>query len=99
MRSDLFGEEIADDLATLQDSLPPFETSAARQSIEDEFGKPLDEIFASFDDTAVAAASIAQVHFATTTEDLPVAVKILRPGIEAAFARELDLLHWLVRNS
>ena len=95
VRSDLVGEEIADDLATLQDSLPPFETSAARQSIEDEFGKPLDEIFASFDDTAVAAASIAQVHFATTTEDLPVAVKILRPGIEAAFARELDLLHWL----
>ena len=95
VRSDLVGEEIADDLATLQDSLPPFETSAARQSIEDEFGKPLDEIFASFDNTAVAAASIAQVHFATTTEDLPVAVKILRPGIEAAFARELDLLHWL----
>jgi ubiquinone biosynthesis protein len=95
VRSDLVGEEIADDLATLQDSLPPFETSAARQSIEDEFSKPLDEIFASFDDTAVAAASIAQVHFATTTEDLPVAVKILRPGIEAAFSRELDLLHWL----
>ncbi len=95
VRSDLVGEEIADDLASLQDSLPPFGTDEARRSIEEEFGKPLDELFASFDDKAVAAASIAQVHFAITTEDLPVAVKILRPGIEAAFARELDLLHWM----
>ena len=95
VRADLVGKEIADDLATLQDNLPPFGTDKARQSIEDELGKPLNEIFNSFDDEAIAAASIAQVHYATTTEDLPVAVKILRPEIESAFARELDLLHWL----
>ena len=98
VRSDLFGDEIADDLATLQDSLPPFESALARQSIEDEFGKPLDDIFSSFDEDAIAAASIAQVHFAITTEDEPVAVKILRPGIEAAFERELELLRWLAEN-
>ncbi len=95
VRADLVGKEIADDLTTLQDNIPPFETDKARQSIEDELGKPLSEIFNSFDDTPIAAASIAQVHYATTAEDLPVAVKILRPGIESAFARELDLLHWL----
>lgn len=95
VRSDLVGEKIADDLATLQDNLPPFETNLVRQAIEDEFGRPLNTIFSSFDDNSIAAASIAQVHYATTTENLPVAVKILRPGIEAAFARELDLLSWL----
>ncbi len=98
VRSDLVGDEIADDLATLQDSLPPFETALARQLIEDEFGKPLDDIFSSFEDEAIAAASIAQVHFAITTDDQPVAVKILRPGIEVAFERELELLHWLAEN-
>jgi len=95
VRADLVGKEIAHDLTTLQDNLPPFEIDKARQSIEDELGKPLSEIFNSFDDEPIAAASIAQVHYATTAEDLPVAVKILRPGIESAFARELDLLHWL----
>jgi ubiquinone biosynthesis protein len=95
VRADLVGKEIADDLSTLQDNLPPFGTDKAQQSIEDELGKPLNEIFNSFDHKPVAAASIAQVHYATTVEDLPVAVKILRPGIENAFAQELDLLRWL----
>ncbi|NKB20457.1 MAG: 2-polyprenylphenol 6-hydroxylase [Alphaproteobacteria bacterium] len=98
VRSDLVGEEIADDLATLQDSLPPFATTLARQSVEDEFGRPLDELFSSFDEEAIAAASIAQVHFAITTEGIPVAVKILRPDVEEAFARELELLYWLAEG-
>ena len=95
VRADLVGKELADDLATLQDNLPPFDTDKAQKSIESELGKPLTEIFNSFDNEPIAAASIAQVHYATTAEDLPVAVKILRPGIEMAFARELDLLRWI----
>ena len=88
-RADLLGEEIADDLAHLQDRLPPFPAVAARAIIEAELGQSIEVLFSSFDDTPIAAASIAQVHFAVTPE---VAVKVLRPDIEAAFARDLDML-------
>ncbi|MHA1113542.1 MAG: 2-polyprenylphenol 6-hydroxylase [Alphaproteobacteria bacterium] len=105
-RADLLGEEIATDLSTLQDSLPPFPGAEARAIVARELGRPVEEIFAEFEDIPVAAASIAQVHFARievgpdgSEEDAPagelVAVKVLRPGIEAAFARDLDLFHWL----
>ena len=97
VRSDVIGEELADDLATLQDRLPPLPGGTARASIEAELDAPVDEIFASFDDTPVAAASIAQVHFAITTQGDAVAVKVLRPGIEARFQRDIDLLLWLAR--
>lgn len=93
-RADLLGEEMAADLSDLQDHLPPFSGELARAAIEAEFGKPLDTLFSAFDDTAVAAASIAQVHFAVTTDGREVAVKVLRPGIEAKFARDLDLFFW-----
>ncbi|MEQ8505523.1 MAG: 2-polyprenylphenol 6-hydroxylase [Rhodospirillales bacterium] len=96
-RPDLLGEEIAEDLALLQDDLPPFSGEEARQALEQEFQVPLDELFSTFDDTPVAAASIAQVHFAETTEGEQVAVKILRPGIEARFRRDLDLFRWAAR--
>ena len=56
---------------------------------------PLDQLFSSFDSTAVAAASIAQVHFAVTVSGEEVAIKVLRPGIEHAFRRDIDLLYWL----
>jgi len=94
-RADLLGEEITVDLASLQDRLPPFPGAEARALIEAEFACPLDALFASFDETAIAAASIAQVHFARTAEGRNVAVKVLRPGIAAAFARDLDLFLWL----
>ena len=94
-RADLLGDEIAADLAMLQDRLPPFSGALARQLIEAEFGLPVKMFFASFDDTAIATASIAQVHFAVTVEGQQVAVKVLRPGIERAFARDLDLFLWL----
>jgi ubiquinone biosynthesis protein len=96
-RADLLGDEIAGDLALLQDKLPPFPASEARALIEAEFGAPVASLFQSFDDAPVAAASIAQVHFATTSEGREVAVKVLRPGIARAFARDLDLLCWLAR--
>jgi ubiquinone biosynthesis protein len=94
-RADLFGEEITLDLATLQDRLPPFPGNEARALIEAEFGGPLDSLFVSFDETAVAAASIAQVHFARTTDGHDVAVKVLRPRIVEAVSRDLDLFRWL----
>ena len=94
-RSDLLGEEIVADLADLQDSLPPFPGAAARAAVEAEFGQPVAALFASFDDQAIAAASIAQVHFAVTTDGREVAVKVLRPGVEEAFARDLELFRWV----
>ena len=94
-RADLLGEELSIDLASLQDRLPPFPGTEARALIEAEFGRPLDTLFAAFDETAIAAASIAQVHFARTNEGAEVAVKVLRPGIAEAFARDLDLFLWL----
>ncbi len=93
-RSDLFGEEMCDDLSQLQDRLPPFPTVEARRAITDELGAPIETLFANFNDEPVAAASIAQVHFATTINGEDVAVKILRPRIEQDFNRDLELLQW-----
>ncbi len=95
VRPDFVGEDAAADLALLQDRLEPFPAAAARAEIAHGLGRPIEALFAEFDDRAVAAASIAQVHRAVTSEGAAVAVKVLRPGIEAAFARDLDLLRWL----
>ncbi len=94
-RADLFSEEVAADLARLQDHIPAFSGAEARRIIEAELGQPLDALFSSFDDVPVAAASIAQVHFAVTTDGRDVAVKVLRPGIEKAFEQDLDLFYWM----
>lgn len=96
-RSDLLGEQIAADLSALQDRLPPFPGAQAKATVASELGEPLDKLFAKFDEAPVAAASIAQVHFAVTSEGSEVAVKVLRPGIERAFARDLDLFFWVAR--
>lgn len=94
-RADLMGEEVAADLAGLRDRLPPFSGEIARATIAADLGRPVELLFAAFDEVPIAAASIAQVHFATTPEGDQVAVKVLRPGIEAAFARDLSLFAWL----
>jgi ubiquinone biosynthesis protein len=94
-RADLLSESVATDLARLQDHLPPFPGAEARRTIELELGRPIEALFTSFDDQPIAAASIAQVHFAVTTDGREVAVKVLRPGIEEAFARDLDLFYWM----
>jgi ubiquinone biosynthesis protein len=98
-RSDLLGEELAADLSELQDSLPPFSSAQARATIEAEFDDGMDALFTEFDDQPVAAASIAQVHFAVTSDGDEVAVKVLRPGVEAAFAADLDLMAWLAAEA
>jgi len=94
-RSDLIGEEVAEDLGDLRDRLLPFPTVQARAIIEEDMGASIASLFSRFDDIPVAAASIAQVHRAVTTSGKEVAVKILRPGIEAAFQRDLDLFVWI----
>lgn len=96
-RADVVGDDIAADLAMLRDRLPPFPSEKARNIVETGLGKPLEQLFSFFEDVPVAAASIAQVHKATTTEGKPVAVKILRPGIEKAFARDIALFLWIAR--
>lgn len=93
-RSDLIGEDIALGLVNLRDKLKPFPTDQAKKICEAEFGVPLDALFLEFSEP-VAAASIAQVHKATLHDGNVVAVKILRPGIEEAFERDLDLFFWV----
>src|ERR1700733_13744576 len=95
LRADLIGEEVATDLALLQDRLPPFPGAEARALGESELGHPLAALYRSFDEEAIAAASIAQVHLAVTSTGEAVAVKVLRPGIAAAFARDIALFLWL----
>ena len=97
-RPDLLGQAVTDDLSNLQDRLSPFPFSEAEQIIAEDFGGEASAAFKSIDPDSVAAASIAQVHFAVTSEGDDVAVKVLRPGIRAAFARDLDLLYWLAET-
>ncbi len=98
IRADLVGEEIAAELSFLRDSLPPFSTETARKIIETELGDKIENIFAQFDETPVAAASIAQVHFARLYNDSEVAVKILRPDIEKRISRDLELFRWIAKK-
>jgi len=94
-RSDLIGEEIANDLSLLQDRLEPFSFGEAKATIETETGNQIHELFSSFNEEPVAAASIAQVHYAITMRGEEVAVKILRPRIEVSFAYDLALFIWI----
>jgi ubiquinone biosynthesis protein len=98
-RADLIGDDAADDLSTLQDRLSPFPPQEARAILERELGAPISELFARFDETPVAAASIAQVHRAQTSDGREVAIKILRPDIEERFARDLDLFEWIAETT
>ena len=96
-RGDVVGPELAEQLRVLQDKLPPFETSVAREILEAELGQSVEELFTEFSEP-VAAASIAQVHkarLADTGEE--VAVKILRPKIEQAFQRDIDAFYLAAR--
>jgi ubiquinone biosynthesis protein len=97
-RRDLLPVDIADEFAKLQDHVPPFSAAQVHAQIEAAYGKPASDVFAEFDETPIASASVAQVHFARLhTEDggREVAVKILRPDIETVITHDLALLDTL----
>jgi ubiquinone biosynthesis protein len=96
-RRDLVPLDIADELALLQDRVPPFPSAAARAEIERSLGAPIESVFAEFGDTPAASASIAQVHLARLADGREVAIKVLRPGVEAAVARDVALLETAAR--
>ncbi|MFM8479686.1 MAG: ubiquinone biosynthesis regulatory protein kinase UbiB [Gammaproteobacteria bacterium] len=102
-RRDLLPPDIAEELAKLQDRVPPFEGAIAKQLIEQAYEKPLDKVFSKFDERPLAAASIAQVHVATLHDGPEVIVKVLRPGMKAVIGRDLEVMHALAalakRNS
>lgn len=95
-RRDLLPPDIADELAWLQDRVPPFPSKVAIATIERAFRRPVGDIFVEFDETPVASASIAQVHFATvraTNGDVrEAAVKVLRPGMRDVIEKDLALM-------
>lgn len=91
-RRDLLPPDLAEELAKLQDQVPPFPSAQALQVLQEEFGKPVDEVFRHFRREPVASASVAQVHFAELPDGTEVAVKILRPGIEPVITHDLSLM-------
>jgi ubiquinone biosynthesis protein len=92
-RRDLLPDDIADELANLQDQVPPFPGSQARAIIERALHSPVGDLFAEFDEAPLASASIAQVHAARLKDGRDVVVKVVRPGIEAVIRRDVGLLY------
>ncbi len=92
-RRDLLAEDIAEELALLQDRVPPFPGARARALVEAAYGQPVTEVFSEFDEEPIASASIAQVHAARLHDGREVVVKVLRPGIERTIRRDVGLLH------
>jgi len=92
-RRDLVPRDIADELAKLQDAVPPFSGSQARQIIERAWGTPIETVLDEFDQTPLASASIAQVHTARLKDGREVVVKVLRPGIDKVIRRDVGLLY------
>ena len=97
-RPDLVGTQAAEDLTQLQDKLPAAGFEKVKPILEETFQASIGEVFANFGETAISAASIAQVHFATLKDGREVAVKIIRPGIERAFRRDVTFLTWLAAS-
>lgn len=91
-RRDLLPLDVADELAKLQDQVPPFPAEQAAAEIERGIGRRIEEVFAEFGSEPVASASVAQVHLARLKDGREAAVKVLRPGVEAAIAKDVALL-------
>ncbi|MEJ2694354.1 MAG: AarF/UbiB family protein, partial [Candidatus Thiodiazotropha sp.] len=96
-RRDLLPDDLAKELAKLQDAVPPFPGSEARAIIEKAYGKPVELLLEAFEETPLASASIAQVHAAQLKDGKRVVVKVLRPGIEKTIRRDVDLLFTIAR--
>lgn len=96
-RRDLLPTEVADELAMLQDRVPPFPASEAIEILEKAYGRGIREVFSRFDDEPLAAASIAQVHTAALHDGSEVIVKVLRPGVRRLIERDLDVLFAIAR--
>ncbi|WP_409524263.1 ubiquinone biosynthesis regulatory protein kinase UbiB [Nitrincola sp. MINF-07-Sa-05] len=94
-RRDLLPDDVAIELARLQDQVPPFPATKARAIIESELGKSVDELFKSFDLAPMASASVAQVHSAVLHDGRAVVIKVIRPGIERVIRQDVDLLYTL----
>ncbi len=94
-RRDLLPDDIADELTRLQDRVPPFPGAQARQIVERAYGRPVTEVFAAFDETPLASASIAQVHAARLHDGREVVVKVVRPGIRQTIERDIGLMRFL----
>lgn len=91
-RRDLLPHDIADELAKLQDQVPPFSSDLVLKTLENEYGKKVHEVFAQFDLTPIASASVAQVHFAQLHDGTEVAVKILRPNLAPIINHDIALM-------
>jgi len=94
-RRDLLPGDVADELALLQDQVPPFPGSVARAAVETALNGPIASLYKSFDERPLASASIAQVHAAQMADGTEVVVKVLRPGIHARIAADVNLLRAL----
>ena len=92
-RRDLLPDDISEELAKLQDRVPPFPGVIARDLIEQAYGQSLEDVFDSFDENPLASASIAQVHAARLRDGREAVVKVVRPGIEATIRRDVGLLY------
>jgi ubiquinone biosynthesis protein len=98
-RRDLLPADIAEELALLQDQVPPFPGDEARTIIEQALGEPVSEVFASFDTNPLASASIAQVHPATLHDGRDAVVKVVRPGIGKQLRKDIDLLLTIAKQA
>ena len=96
-RTDIFPEELVAELGKLHEAATPFPAQAARGIVEEETGKSIADLYASFDDAPMAAASMAQVHCATLHDDTAVIVKVQRPGIAATVEADISVLRRVAR--
>src|SRR6476661_434625 len=96
-RADLLPQPLIDEFEKLQSNVPPFDVAIARQIIEEELGRPINEVFSEFDDNTLGSASIGQVHRARLLTGEEVVVKVQRPGVQQKVKSDLALLHELVR--
>lgn len=96
-RRDLLPDDLADELAKLQDDVPPFPEQESVAIIEKALGKPVEELFADFESTPMASASVAQIHKATLHSGEKVVVKVVRPDIEPVIRQDIALMHTLAK--